>query len=154
MLFLSAAIGQRPRNYLSCCPCSCSSPFGSFPLKNKFKWKKFLPSWGPNQGRLAPQPSTLSTELWQHWYKMLENYLFNLRISRTTPQTLDQYWSTLVSKGPALEIILGHVGLVSVPVGILFKSCERMKRSSNGITILSATYVWKMKSYKQFLQSH
>ena len=29
-LFLSAAIGQRPRNYLSCCSCSCS-PFGSFP---------------------------------------------------------------------------------------------------------------------------
>ena len=29
--FLSAAIGQRPRNYLSSCPCSCS-PFGSFPL--------------------------------------------------------------------------------------------------------------------------
>ena len=28
--FLSAAIGQRPRNYWSCC-CSCSSPFGSFP---------------------------------------------------------------------------------------------------------------------------
>ena len=28
--FLSAAIGQRPRNYLSCCSCSCS-PFGSFP---------------------------------------------------------------------------------------------------------------------------
>ena len=33
-IFLSAAIGQRPRNYLSCCCCSsCSycSPFGSFP---------------------------------------------------------------------------------------------------------------------------
>ena len=32
-LFLSAAICQRPRNYLSCCCCSCSScsPFGSFP---------------------------------------------------------------------------------------------------------------------------
>ena len=32
-LFLSAAIGQRPRNYLSCrCCCSCcSSQFGSFP---------------------------------------------------------------------------------------------------------------------------
>ena len=29
--FLSAAIGQRPRNYLSCSCCSCSSPFGSFP---------------------------------------------------------------------------------------------------------------------------
>ena len=33
--FLSAAIGQRPRNYLSCCCCCscscCSSPFGSFP---------------------------------------------------------------------------------------------------------------------------
>ena len=27
--FLSAAIGQRPRNYLSCSSCSCS-PFGSF----------------------------------------------------------------------------------------------------------------------------
>ena len=32
MIFLSAAIGQRPRNYLSCCSCSCCSPFGSFPL--------------------------------------------------------------------------------------------------------------------------
>ena len=31
-LFLSAAIGQRPRNYLSCsCSSSCCSPFGSFP---------------------------------------------------------------------------------------------------------------------------
>ena len=33
--FLSAAIGPRPRNYLSCCCCCCSccscSPFGSFP---------------------------------------------------------------------------------------------------------------------------
>ena len=28
--FLSAAIGQRPRNSLSC-SCPCSSPFGSFP---------------------------------------------------------------------------------------------------------------------------
>ena len=32
--FLSAAIGQRPRNYLSCCCCSCS-PFGSIPHLNK-----------------------------------------------------------------------------------------------------------------------
>ena len=35
VLFLSAAIGQRPRNYLSCCSCcscsSCCSLFGSFP---------------------------------------------------------------------------------------------------------------------------
>ena len=31
-----------------------------------------------------------------HWYRMMENYLFNLRISKTTQQTLDQYWSTLV----------------------------------------------------------
>ena len=30
-LFLSAAISQRQRNYLSC-SCLCSSPFGSFPL--------------------------------------------------------------------------------------------------------------------------
>ena len=32
--FLPAAIGQRPRNYLSCCPCS---PFGSFPHSKEFK---------------------------------------------------------------------------------------------------------------------
>ena len=33
-LFLSTAIGQRPRNYLSCCCCGCCccSSFGSFPL--------------------------------------------------------------------------------------------------------------------------
>ena len=32
LCFLSAAIGQRPRNYLSCCCCSCCpSPFVSFP---------------------------------------------------------------------------------------------------------------------------
>ena len=32
-LILSVAIGQRPRNYLSCCCSSCcSSPFASFPL--------------------------------------------------------------------------------------------------------------------------
>ena len=92
--FLSAAIGQITRNNLnSCCCCCCSSPFGSFPLKNKFKWKKFLPSWESNRGPLAPKPSTLLAELWQHWYKLLENYIFK---EKTTPQTLDQYWSTLV----------------------------------------------------------
>ena len=37
MTFLSAAIGQRPRNYLSCC-CCCSSPFGSIPHLNKLKF--------------------------------------------------------------------------------------------------------------------
>ena len=96
VVYLSAATGQRPRNYLSCsCPC-CSLQFGSFPLKNKFKWKKFLPAWDLKSGPLAPQPSTLSNELWQHWYILVENYVFNLRISRTTPQTLDQYWLTLV----------------------------------------------------------
>ena len=34
-VFLSAAIGHRPRNYLGCCSCCCccpcASPFGSFP---------------------------------------------------------------------------------------------------------------------------
>ena len=94
--FLSVAIGPRPRNYLSCCCSSCSS-FGSFSLKNKFKWKKIVASWISNWGLLAPQPSTLSTELWHHCHKLLENFLFNLRISKTMPQTLDQYWSTLVS---------------------------------------------------------
>ena len=61
---LRPSIGQRPRNYLSCCCCSSSSscsPFGSFPLKNKFKWKKIIPSWESNRGPLAPQTSTLST---------------------------------------------------------------------------------------------
>ena len=92
LTFLSAAIGKRPRNYLSC---SCS-PFGSFPPKNKFKWKFFLLSMESYQGPLGPQPSTLSTELRLHWYITLKNYLFYLRISKTTLQTLDQYWSTLV----------------------------------------------------------
>ena len=32
VLFLSAAIGQRSRNYSRCCCCSCSFPFVSFPL--------------------------------------------------------------------------------------------------------------------------
>ena len=48
--FLSAAIGQRPRNYLSCCCCSCCccccsccSPFGSFPHYKEFKRKKISP---------------------------------------------------------------------------------------------------------------
>ena len=41
-LFLSAAIGQRPRSYLSssCC-CSSCSPFGSFPLLQEIQVKKF-----------------------------------------------------------------------------------------------------------------
>ena len=46
--FLSAAIGQRPKNYLSCC-CSCCSPFGLFPHSDR--------------GLPAPWPNTLSTAL-------------------------------------------------------------------------------------------
>ena len=86
--------GQRPGNYLSCCSCYPCSPFGSFPLKRKINSKKFLPSWESNKGPLAPQSSTLSTELWQQW--LLENYPFHLRISKTMPQTLDQYRLMLV----------------------------------------------------------
>ena len=44
-LFLSAANGQRPRNYLSCCfcCCSCGSPFCSIPHFNELKnfWLTF-----------------------------------------------------------------------------------------------------------------
>ena len=65
-LFLSAAIGQRPRNYLSCF-CCCCSPFGSFPLYKKFKRKKFLPFWESNRGPLAP-----NRELYQLSYSITD----------------------------------------------------------------------------------
>ena len=42
--FLSAAIGQRPRNYLSCCCCCSCSTFGSFPHYKKFQRKKISPA--------------------------------------------------------------------------------------------------------------
>ena len=67
-----------------------------FLLKIKFSEKNFSPFREKNFGPLAPQPSALSTEQWQHWYNLMENYQFNLRISKTTLSTLDQYWSTLV----------------------------------------------------------
>ena len=60
--FLSAAIGQRPRNYLSCC---CPSPFGSFPLKKIFKWKK-SPWLGIKPGSIRSTANRLSTELQSH----------------------------------------------------------------------------------------
>ena len=67
--FLSAAIGQRPRNYLrSCCfCCSCCSPFGSIPHLNQLK--KYSLVWDlnplpPDNGSIA-----LSTELpWLRYY--------------------------------------------------------------------------------------
>ena len=65
-LYLAADLGPVLVDTCSCCP----SPFGLFSLKNKFKWKFFLPSWKSNRGPLAPQPCTLPTVLWQHCYKM------------------------------------------------------------------------------------
>ena len=65
--------------------------------------EKNSPFLGNEPGPLAPQPSTLSTELWQLSYKLLENYLFSLRISKTTPPTLDQYCSTLVSAKKSIQ---------------------------------------------------
>ena len=69
-LFLSAAIGHRTRNYLSCCSSwTCCSPFGSFPHINEISFKNFLLVSG------------------------IEPLEIDFYIS---PQTLDQYWSTLV----------------------------------------------------------
>ena len=68
VLKLSAAIGQRPRNYLSCCCCCCSrcsSPFGAFPslngilLKMKNNWEKL----GLNLWTVAPESINSPTEL-------------------------------------------------------------------------------------------
>ena len=65
----------------------------------EIKVKKILPDWDSHWGPSAPQPSTLSTELQPH--------LFNLRMSKTMPQTLDQYWSTLVCNCPQ---VCGYTG--------------------------------------------
>ena len=56
--------GQRPRNYLSCCPCSCCcSPFGSFPHFKGFLVKKCLPGRDSNRGPFHQHSSALSTKL-------------------------------------------------------------------------------------------
>ena len=85
---MSAAIGQRPRNYLSCC--WCCSPFGSFPLYKKFKWKKI--SLTGNWTR-ALQIHSQALIHWATGPFMLLQWKIDYYIS---PQTLDQYWSTLV----------------------------------------------------------
>ena len=76
-LFLSAAIGQRPRNFLSCssCCCSCRNRTGVLQLPSR-----------------ALYPLSYSHIVIQ----VVKNYLFNLRMSKTMPKTLDQCWSTLV----------------------------------------------------------
>ena len=89
-IFLSAAIGQRPRNFLSfsCCCCSCSSPFGSFPHINEVQYKKILPDAG-----IEP----LTTGFSVHHSTNRAIYIINVKIDfYISPQTLNQYWSTLV----------------------------------------------------------
>ena len=87
--FLSAALGQRPRNYSSCC---CSFQFVSFPLWKIWKWK--------NSSKLGIQP-----EFFNHWILHSSNWAiktlllntrkiicFNIIISKNTLQTFDQSW--------------------------------------------------------------
>ena len=88
--FLSAAIGQKPRNYSRCC--CCSFPFVSFLLQKKLKWKKFCLSWNQTGVILNSIQA-----LYQLSYSIIvshsmENYLFNLRVSKTTQQTPRQSW--------------------------------------------------------------
>ena len=90
--YLSAAIGQRPRNYL-CCSCCCCSPFGSFPHLKEIK-KKNYPPVGIRTWDLQIDSLALYQLSWGDIVvKIFENYLL---ISKISPQTLDQYWSTLV----------------------------------------------------------
>ena len=84
--FLSAAICQRPRNYLSCC-CSCCS-CSPFPLQKKFKWKKNLPDWESTQVLLIHSQALIYRAIG------INDDKINFYIS---PQTLYQYWLTLVS---------------------------------------------------------
>ena len=63
--------------------------FGPFPLKKKFKWKN-LPGWDSNWGTSDPQPSTYLLS-----YKAIDT--IDVKIDfYISPQTLGQYWSTLV----------------------------------------------------------
>ena len=60
--FLSAATGQRPRNYLSCC--SCCSLFGSFPYLNETSLNmKYFEKLEMNLRSPVPRSVTLPTEL-------------------------------------------------------------------------------------------
>ena len=86
MHFLSGPIGQRPRNYSSY---GCCSSFFISSLKG-IKWKKFFPAG--NQTGVIEQ---ISYALFRLSYSdnikhKMESYKFNLRHSKTTPQTLDQ----------------------------------------------------------------
>ena len=82
-IFLSAANGQRPRNYLSCCSCccccgcsSCCSPFGLIPHLNELKkiWLKLDSIICP----LTHQSITLPTELQIPWHLDVKNISLNL----------------------------------------------------------------------------
>ena len=69
----------------------------------KFKWKK-LSLTGNQTGVLQLHSQVLYPLSYSHIVThVVKNYLFNLRMSKTMPQTLDQYWSTFVP----LEISLG-----------------------------------------------
>ena len=63
------ALGQRPRNYSSCCSCSCSYFFhlNHFLFKRNLS-EKILPQRESNQGPSAPQQSALSTKLQKYCY--------------------------------------------------------------------------------------
>ena len=63
-----------------------------------FKWKKFSLT-GNWTGVLQLPSQAVNSLSYSHIVtQVVKNYLFNLRMSKTMPQTLDQYWSTLVSR--------------------------------------------------------
>ena len=88
-----------------------------FLFKINLSEKKFsLP--GNQTGVLLLPSRALSTELRLNWYKLMENYLFKQRISKTTPQTLRQSWCNYLfmlrvaaGSSPNFENNVAHSGL-------------------------------------------
>ena len=80
--FLSAAIGQRPWEYLSCCCCSWS-PFGLFP--HYLKYHK-------NSGGYQPLTSCSSDHQSTNWASMATCII--CKKIQIYPQTYGQFWLT------------------------------------------------------------
>ena len=60
--------------------------------------KKNLPDWKLNWGLQIHSQALYPLSNCLIVTQIVKIYLFNLRMSKTMPQTLDQYWSTLVSR--------------------------------------------------------
>ena len=103
LIFVSA-IGQRPRNYLSCCCCCywccccwcpCPSPFGSFPLKRNLSEKK-----SPWLG-FKPGPSSSPAKHSINWAIAPLRKFFYLRDAVRSERKLScQLWSQASQNDP------------------------------------------------------